>query len=82
MGGTAVSIDAVTHAKLREMSAETGRPMIEVLAKAVEAYQRQRFLKGLNADFAALRDNRPAWAEEQAERTAWGATIVDNITGD
>ena len=58
MAGTTVKIDAETYAKLKAAVAETGEPMIEVLAKAVEAYQRQRFLEGLNADFAALRQNR------------------------
>jgi hypothetical protein len=82
MAGTTVKIDAETYARLKETVAETGKPMIEVLAKAVEAYRRQRFLEGLNADFAALRSDRRAWAEEQAERAAWDATMADDLQGD
>jgi hypothetical protein len=82
MAGTAVKIDAGTYAKLKEAVAETGEPMIEVLAKAVEAYRRRTFLEGLNADFAALRKDGNAWAEEQSERAAWDATLADDVEGD
>ena len=82
MAGTTVKIDSETYAKLKEAVAETGEPMIVVLAKAVEAYQRQKFLEGLNADFAALRSDRRAWADEQSERAAWDATMADDLRGD
>ena len=82
MAGATVKIDAETYAKLKEAAAETGKPMIEVLAKAVEAYRRRAFLEGVNADFAALRENRRAWAEEQSERAAWDATLADDLEGD
>jgi hypothetical protein len=38
------------------------------------------FLEGLNADFAKLRNDRRAWAEEQSEREAWDATLADDLT--
>ena len=52
MASATVKIDAATYAKLRETAAEMGKPMIEVLAKAVETYRRQTFLEALNGDFA------------------------------
>jgi hypothetical protein len=82
MAGTTVKVDELTYAKLKEAVAETGKTMIEVLAQAVESYRRRMFLEGLNADFAALRNNRAAWEEELAERTAWDATIADDLQGD
>ncbi len=82
MSGTTVKVKAETYAKLKEAVAETGEPMIEVLAKAVETYRRRTFLEGLNADFAALRNDRRAWAEEQSERAAWDATMADGLQGD
>jgi hypothetical protein len=82
MPGATVKIDAETYAKLKETVAETGEPMIAVLAKAVETYRRRTFLEGLNADFAALRNDRRAWAEEQSERAAWDATLADDLQGD
>jgi len=82
MPGATVKIDAETYAKLKAAVAETGESMIAVLAKAVETYRRSTFLEGLNADFAALRKDRRAWAEEKSERAAWDATIADDLQGD
>jgi hypothetical protein len=81
MLGNTVKVDTETYAKLREIVTETSEPMIVILAKAVEAYRRSTFLEGLNADFATLRKDRRAWAEEQSERTAWDATMADDLQG-
>jgi predicted transcriptional regulator len=79
MASETVRIDPDTHAKLKELADLTGEPMTSLLGKAVEAYRRQRFLEGLNADFAALRANPEAWAEELAERELWDATLSDGL---
>jgi hypothetical protein len=41
--------------------------------------ERQSFLEGVNADFAALRNNPDAWRDEQAERAAWDRTLADGL---
>jgi hypothetical protein len=82
MASATVKIDVVTYAKLREVAAETGKPMIEVLAKAVENYRRQTFLEALNEDFAALRKDVSAWQEESAERAAWDNVLADGLEDD
>jgi hypothetical protein len=82
MPSITVKIDAETYAKLKAAVAETGEPMIAVMAKAVETYRRSSFLAGLNSDFKALRKDRRAWAEEQSERAAWDSTIADDLQGD
>ena len=66
-----------THAKLKELAAHAGETLPETLAKAVEAYRRQVFLKRANRAYAALRRDRTAWKAEQAERKAWEATLAD-----
>jgi hypothetical protein len=40
---------------------------------------RQHFLAGLNADFAALRQDEGAWEAELAERESWNTTIADGL---
>jgi hypothetical protein len=40
-------------------------------------YRRQTFLTGLSSDFAALRENKPEWQTEKAERTLWDNTLAD-----
>jgi hypothetical protein len=71
MAARILRIRRATHAKLRELAKEEGATVQEVLERAVEAYRRDRFLKDLAEDFAALRANPKAWAAEVAERKAW-----------
>jgi len=40
----------------------------------------EAFLVGLADDFAALRADPIAWAEELAEREAWDMTLSDGIS--
>ena len=40
------------------------------------------FLEDLAADFAVLRSDQKAWAEELAEREAWDATLADGLEND
>ncbi len=82
MASATVKIDAETYARLKATAAETGKPMIEVLAEAIDAYARHCFLLGLSADFAALRADRKRWDEELAERRAWDATLADDLEDD
>jgi hypothetical protein len=79
MASATVKIDADTYARLKATAEDTGKPMIEVLAKAVDAYARQCFLEGLSADFAALRADPKRWKEELAERAVWEAALTDGL---
>jgi predicted transcriptional regulator len=79
MASLTVRITRSAHAALRALAEETDESMTEILDKAIEAYRKQRFLAGLNADFAALRKNRAAWEEEQAERNEWDTTLSDGL---
>jgi hypothetical protein len=82
MASDTVRIRASTHDKLKELAERSGRSMPEVLDEAVEAYRRQQFLEEVNRAFAALRSDPEAWREEQEERSAWEATIADDLEGD
>ncbi len=82
MPSATVKIDAETYAKLRSTAAETGKPMVDVLAEAIDAYARHCFLVGLSADFAALRADPKRWDDEMAERAAWEATLTDDLEDD
>ncbi len=75
MASLTVRIDETAHQILRELAEQTGESMQGVLVKAIEEYRCKQFLDGLNADFAALRNNSKAWQEEQKERAAWDATL-------
>jgi hypothetical protein len=81
MVSATVKIDRESYAKLKATADEIGKPMIEVLARAIDAYSRQSFLEGLNADFADLRADPKQWHEELAERGAWDAALTDDLEG-
>lgn len=53
-----------------------------VLARAVEAYRRRLFLEAANAEYASLRADPEAWAEELTERKVWDATLADGLHDD
>ena len=82
MSTTTVRVHETTHRSLKEMARETGEAMADILADALQQYRRQRFLKGLAEDFAALRSDPDAWEDELRERQAWDATLGDDLEED
>ncbi len=47
--------------------------------KRISAEEDRRFWAQVNADFAALRDDPDAWAENLRERALWDATLLDGL---
>lgn len=82
MESTTVRVRKDTRDLLREISAQSGEPMQEVLAKALEAYRRQRILMETNRAYAALRKDRKGWKELMEERQEWDATLLDGLEDD
>jgi len=82
MASSTVRIDSSTHKVLQSLSAQTGRKMQEIMSEAVELYRRQLFLEKVNAAFAALKTDPQAWKEEQEERAAWDAALLDGLKDD
>ena len=79
MDAPAVPISEASHRKLQELAGRSGRPVAEVLERAIDAYHREQFWEAVNAGYAALRADPRAWAEEEAERRLWDATLADGL---
>jgi hypothetical protein len=77
-----VPISEAAHRILRELAEQTGQTVTEVLEKAVDAYRRKLFFEQLNAGYAELRADPEAWAEVEAERKLWDATLMDGLDPD
>ena len=75
-----VRIEESAHRALRDVAEAHGLTLQAALTKAIEAYRRQVFLEGLADDFAELRSDRDAWADEEAEREVWDDTLADGQT--
>jgi predicted transcriptional regulator len=77
-----VRVSADVHRKLKEMAEKTGMSLSSTLEKAVETLRRQTMLEQTNRAYAAMRSDPKTWAEEQAERVAWEATLTDGLEDD
>lgn len=78
-GTTTVRVSVETHEKLRWLADEMGAPLQQVLDKAVELYRRQVFLEKANEEYARLRADPEAWAEELAERELWERAGLEDL---
>lgn len=76
---TTVRIDAEAHRTLKLLRRQTGETTPEILRKALEEYRRKHFLEGVAADFATLRMDAKASADERAERALWDGTAKDGL---
>jgi hypothetical protein len=79
MSTPTVPISEAAQRLLQELAEQTGQTMTEVLDKALDAYRRKLFFEQLNAGYAALRADPQAWAELEAERKLWDATLMDGL---
>ena len=79
MPSTTVRIRREVQDALRALAAEEGKPMQEILEKAIEAYRRKRMLEAGNEAYAAMRKDPKAWEHELAERRLWENTLADGL---
>ncbi len=82
MSAPTVPISESSHRLLCDLAGQTGQSVQQVLDQALEDYRRKVFFEGLAADFAALKADPEAWAEELAERKLWDSTLMDGLDPD
>ncbi|MFO0969569.1 MAG: hypothetical protein U0793_28760 [Gemmataceae bacterium] len=74
MSTSTVTLSEASHQILRELAAQTGQTMSDVLANALDAYRRKLFLDHVNAGYAELRADPEAWPNTLPSRKKWDAT--------
>ena len=74
-----IRVRSATHKALREIAQLTGRPMDEVLARAVEEERRRLCLGGPKADYEALRKELLAAAELNKAMGPWDRTDLGSL---
>lgn len=77
-----IRVDRSVHAELRRLASSEGRTMREILAAAVERYRRDQIIAQSSAAYAAVRKDKKAWKQEQAERKQWESTLSDGLSHD
>lgn len=76
-----VRLKRETKAAIDYLAQESGESVQEIVAKAIEAYRRQRIADMTNAAYAALRADPLVWQQELDERAEWDATLADSLEG-
>ena len=66
-------------AVLRDLAEREGKSMRTVLDKAIEHYQRDKFLYEVNAAYSRLQSDPIAWKEELDERQVFEGTLMDGL---
>jgi predicted DNA-binding protein len=61
MSTTTIRVDTDTHARLQELSRETGRSLLDTVRDATEALGRQRFAHQVAEELAKLRSDNTSW---------------------
>jgi hypothetical protein len=82
MSTPTLPVSDATLQVLRELTEQTGLSALEILDKALDDYRRKVFFQGLAVDYAALKADPEAWADELAERKLWDATLMDGLDPD
>lgn len=65
------------HRVLQALSEQTGKGHQEIIHEALNTYQREALLDGINAGFARLKADPAEWAIEMGERQLWDTTLAD-----
>jgi hypothetical protein len=82
MTETNIPISEVTLARLQELARWSGISVGEALDQAIKDQYDRKFWEAVNAGYAALRADPEAWAEVEAERKLWDATLLDGLDPD
>ena len=73
---TVVRVPATAYAALTRLAAEDKTTIADALARAVDAYETQRFFDTCDAAYAALRADPSAWSDYQQEAETLAATTI------
>ena len=77
MSTTTIRVDRDTHARLVQLSEETGDSLTDTVRQAAEALSRVRFGLRVQEEYAALRSDPGAWADYLAE--AESSCVTDGL---
>jgi len=74
MATTTIRVHTSTHARLIEMSNESGATLLDTVDDATSALSRERFARKVSGEFARLKKDSPAWDDyvSEADQTAVG----------
>ncbi len=75
---TTIRVSGQTRDRFAKLAQATGRPMSQLVDEAADALERRVFFDRLSAGYEALRADRRAWAEIEAERALESGPLRDS----
>ena len=72
---TTVRVRRPDSERLHSLAKSRQTTVIDVVHSAIDALERQEFLRGLSEDYLALQANPEKWAQYRAELEEWGALV-------
>ena len=72
-GTTTVRVRRPDSERLQSLARTRQTTVVDVVHLAVDALERQEFLRGLSQDYQQLRDDSKRWERYMAERQEWDA---------
>jgi hypothetical protein len=79
VASSVVKLRPDTYARVRRLAQERNASMQEVIARGIDALERQEFARGFQDDFAALHDDAKAWKAVSDEREIWDSSLDDGL---
>ncbi len=68
---TTVRVRRPDSERLQSLAKSRQTSVVEVVHSAIDALEREEFLRGLNEDYRGLRQHPRSWEEYLAERQEW-----------
>ncbi|USQ81507.1 hypothetical protein NF556_07615 [Ornithinimicrobium faecis] len=70
---TTVRVRRPDSQRLNSLAKARQTPVIDVVHAAIDALERQEFLRGMSQDYQLLREEPERWEQYVAERQEWDA---------
>lgn len=70
---TTIRVRRPDSERLQSLAKTRQTAVIDVVHAAIDALERQEFLRGLNGDYQRLRNDPELWEQYQTERNEWDA---------
>ena len=77
-----VRVEPKLHAILRALAEAEQRSIGQVIADAVDRYQKETFWTAMHEGFARLRADPAAWHDYQDEAALWDSVSGDGLEGE
>lgn len=74
---TTIRVSRELYNTVKTIARQQNENIQDVIEHAVKDYKKKKFFREMDEAYSRLRADRQAWAEENEEREAWDAALLD-----